>query len=135
MKFLSSYKEFGHVVRTAGEGGQARKCNPDSGTRQGLAKHPTGVYGVTHRSSLCLLYLREVSGSNLELRNFKEAMFSILNNQRAILSMQEELQRSRHLIEGITGALWERSPTGFRFLSGSNVPVALESRQWHTTTG
>lgn len=97
--------------------------------------NPTGVYGVTHRSSLCLLYLREVSGSNLELRNFKEAMFSILNNQRAILSMQEELQRSRHLIEGITGALWERSPTGFRFLSGSNVPVALESRQWHTTTG
>lgn len=88
----------------------------------------------SHRSSLCLLYLREVSGSNLELRSFKEAMFSILNNQRAILSMQEELQ-SRHLIEEITGALWERSPTGLRFLSGSNVPVALESRQWHTTTG
>lgn len=135
MKFLSSYKEFGHVVRAVGGGGRRHASvtltqAPDrdwSNTQQGSME--------SHRSSLCLLYLREVSGSNLELRNFKEAMFSILNNQRAILSMQEEFQRSRHLIEGITGALWERSPTGFRFLSGSNVPVALESRQWHTTTG
>lgn len=70
-----------------------RKCSPDSGTRhQGLAKHPIGVLlalALPKRGEWVQPGTWELQGGHAQHPY----------NQRAILSMQEELQRRRHLRE------------------------------------
>lgn len=76
MKFLSSYRVKSLVMWSEQEGGHA--CTSVALTQApGTRDWPNTQQG----SSLSLLYLREVSGSNLELGNFKEAMPSILTTK------------------------------------------------------